>query len=287
MNYLIFGINGMAGHMIAQYMIDRGHTVVGYARQPSSLNCRTLIGDATDQVLVKQAIYSEKYQAVINCMGVLNQSVDADIINGIYVNSLFPHLLAGYLKDIDIKLIHISTDCVFSGERGGYTEDDKPDENSSYGRSKALGEVVDKKNLTFRTSIIGPEIRSSGIGLFHWFMNQREEVFGYKRVMWSGVTTLQLAKAVEWASEQKITGIYHLTNNISISKFELLKIFNDLCRKDKIFIREDEHMVSDKSFLNTRKDFIYQVPPYEEMMDELSQWIRAHPALYHQYDIQE
>ena len=132
-----------------------------------------------DKSEVKKTIHSAHYDYIINGVGVLNKFVDANPSDGIYLNSVFPHFLADCIKDSDTKLIHISTDCVFEGTKGCYTEQDIPDATSYYGRSKALGEVVDDKNLTIRTSIIGTELKKNGIGLFHWFLNQsrdREEL---------------------------------------------------------------------------------------------------------------
>lgn len=280
--FLILGVNGMAGHIIAQYLKERGHSVYGFARQKSKI-CETFMGDARSKEDMGRALKAQKYDYVINCIGVLNKSVDAHLADGIYLNSVLPHFLAEELQNTDVKLIHISTDCVFEGTKGHYTEHDQPDATSYYGRSKALGEVVDSKNLTIRTSIVGPEIKNTGIGLFHWFMTQNTEVSGYERVMWSGVTTLQLAKAIEQELRQPQTGLYHLVNNEFISKHNLLVLFNRYCRKRQIDILLNTSMESDKTLINTMKSPIFAVPPYEQMIREMASWIQEHPALYGQY----
>lgn len=283
MNYLILGINGMAGHIIAQYLIEQGHSVRGFAREHSPV-CNTIIGDARKEQDVIYALQSDAYDYVINCIGVLNRFVDANLSDGIYLNSVLPHFVAKQLEGTSTKLIHISTDCVFEGTKGKYTESDVPDATSYYGRSKALGEVIDEKNLTIRTSIVGPELKQNGIGLFHWFMSQQDEVYGYKKVMWSGVTTLQLAKAIVQDGENPQTGLYHLVNNQDISKHDLLVLFNQYCRTKRVEIGVNDTTESDKTLRNTRERQPFEVPSYERMVQEMADWISAHPGLYKQYN---
>ena len=120
---------------------------------------------------------------VINCIGLLNNTAEDNPELAVWFNSYFPHLLAAFGKKYDFKLIHISTDCVFSGKEGGYKEDSFKNGNGFYAQSKALGEVINNKDLTFRTSIIGPELKHNGIGLFHWFMNQENEISGFRSLL--------------------------------------------------------------------------------------------------------
>jgi len=282
MNFLIVGVNGMAGHMIALYLSEKGHAVTGFARKENSF-CGTIIGDALDRNSVKQAVLSQKFDVVVNCIGVLNKEVDKDPANGIYLNSVLPHELSEYCKMSGSKLIHLSSDCVFSGKKGKYVETDIPDEISYYGRTKYLGEVTNDHTLTFRTSIVGPEIKTAGVGLFNWFMHQTREINGYSNVIWSGVTTLELAKAIDAAAKQKATGLYHLSNNQVISKRDLLYLFNLYCRQNKVHIHSVDTPVSDKSLLCTRNDFKFVIPDYETMIIEMAKWIENHKALYVQY----
>lgn len=283
MRYLIFGVNGMAGHVIAQYLKEKGHEVTGFARQQSPV-CKTILGDARNWADVEQALKQEEYDVVVNCIGVLNKRVDASLANGIYLNSTLPHLLAEELRERSAKLIHISSDCVFEGTKGHYTENDRPDALSYYGRSKALGEVVDQENLTLRTSIVGPELKTNGVGLFHWFMNQKGPVAGYKNVIWTGVTTLQLAKNIEEDIVRQKTGLYHLVNNETICKHDLLQMFNAAFRKDPIEITENDTVISDRSLVCTSEGQRFSVPGYQQMISELAQWMEQHRALYGQYE---
>ena len=282
MKYLIFGVQGMAGHMIAEYLLEQGHTVVGFARTKSAV-CPAFCADAQDEKAVEQALGSDEFDYVINAVGVLNQRVDADPAAGIYLNSVFPHLLAKKLKGQRTKLIHISTDCVFEGTRGAYQEGDVPDAVSLYGRSKALGEVRDGKNLTLRTSIVGPELKADGTGLFHWFMSQAQPVYGYTNVIWSGVTTLELAKAVEAYAENPRTGLVHLVNNRTVSKYDLLCLFNRYCRQAPSVIIKQDRPVCDKSLICKGVPEPLVAVSYEEMVREMAEWIQAHPSLYTQY----
>ncbi|WP_373398913.1 sugar nucleotide-binding protein [Algoriphagus halophilus] len=117
--------------------------------------------------------------------------------NSIFINSYFPHWLVSEADKYGGQVIHISTDCVFSGKKGGYIEADFRDADDIYGRGKALGELIGGRHLTLRTSIIGPELKSNGEGLFHWFMNQKGETNGYTKAIWGGVTTFELAKVIK------------------------------------------------------------------------------------------
>lgn len=282
MKYLILGARGMAGHVVALYLKEQGNEVRGFARQPSPV-CDTIVGDALDANTVHEAIYANHYDAVINCVGVLNRAVDRNLTNGIFLNSYFPHFVADCCDDVGAKFIHISSDCVFSGRSAGYVETDIPDEHSYYGRSKYLGEVTSGLHLSFRTSIIGPELKEGGVGLFNWFMHESNPVSGYARVMWSGVTTIELSKAIGKAVEQNLSGLYFLSNNEMISKHDLLCLFNKYCQGGKAEILKADLPISNKTLICTRNDFEYKVPSYESMVRDMSEWIQAHKELYGQY----
>nr|WP_027871588.1 SDR family oxidoreductase [[Eubacterium] cellulosolvens] len=283
MRFLVLGARGMAGHVIALYLLEQGNQVMGYAREPSCV-CHTIIGDVFDKEKLDSEIKHGNYDVVVNCVGILNKAVDGDLATGIYVNSYFPHFLAKCCDLYGSKLIHISSDCVFSGNAAGYMEQDIPDSMTYYGRTKFLGEVTDGNHLTLRTSIVGPELKENGIGLFNWFMHQKGEINGYAHVMWSGVTTLELAKVVKEASEQNLSGLYHLSNNDSISKFHMLKLFNHYCNMDRTRIIKSELPINSKVLVCTRSDFKYIVPDYEVMIKEMGEWIVSHAELYRHYD---
>ncbi|MDU5106514.1 SDR family oxidoreductase [Clostridium sp.] len=282
MKFLILGATGMAGHTIAIYLQEQGHDVTAFSKNKFPY-CKNINGDATDRDLLRDVLIKNNYDVVVNCIGVLNTDCDREPSRAVYLNSYLPHFLADTLQNTSIKLIHMSTDCVFSGKLGSYDENSFKDGETFYDRTKALGEVVDSKNLTFRNSIIGPDIKENGIGLFNWFMKQNGTINGYTKAIWTGVTTLTLAKAMEKAATENLTGLYNLVNNDSITKFDLLKLFNKHIRNSSLTIEPNESVNLNKSLINTRKDFSFIVPSYEDMVIEMKEWIYNHKEVYPHY----
>lgn len=285
MRFLVIGCNGMAGHVISLYLKERGHYVVGYAREKSRF-VDTIIGDAADFERLKNAVLNGNYDSVINCVGLLNQFAENNHAEAVLLNGYLPHFLAKITKDTQIQIIHMSTDCVFSGKTGNYTEDMFPDGRLFYDRTKAIGELEDNKNVTLRNSIVGPDIKEAGIGLLNWFMKQKETVNGFEGAIWTGQTTLQLAKTMEKAAEKRIHGLYNAVPEESINKYELLKLFNRYIRKNEIEIVPVHSFVADKSLIRTRYgEFDYEIPGYEAMIRELGDWMRMHKELYPHYEL--
>ncbi len=271
----------MAGHMITCYLQEQGEDVVGVARRELSF-CKTCVLDVTEFDELKKVIEDGEYDIIINCVGLLNQVAENNPARAVLINAFLPHYLAEITRETDTKVIHMSTDCVFSGKTGQYIESDFPDGESMYARSKALGELNDSKNLTFRNSIVGPDINKDGIGLFNWFMKQTGQISGYEKSIWTGVTTLTLAKAMHKASYTKLTGIYNLVNNATINKYHLLCMFNAVTEK-KLLINPVAGVAHDKSLLNTRSDFDFVVPSYQVQIEEMVEWINNHKDMYIHY----
>ena len=284
MRFLVLGCNGMAGHTISLYLKEQGHDVFGFDRRPSNL-IDSVSGNAMDAEFVKELIGKNKYDTVINCIGLLNQFAEKNRAGAAYLNSFFPHYLAELTEETETQVIHMSTDCVFSGKTGSYTEDSLRDGTTFYDRSKALGELEDDKNITLRNSIVGPDINEKGIGLLNWFMKQQGEVNGYTGAMWTGQTTLQLAKTMEVAAKERAHGLYNTVPSTNISKYELLKLFNHYIRNDKLTIHPIEGITADKTLVRTRFDFDYLIPDYETMVIELADWMRLHKTLYPHYEL--
>ena len=283
MRFLILGCNGMAGHMISLYMKESGHDVIGYARQKSRF-VKTVIGDVTDFEFLKRTVQKGGFDAVINCVGILNQFAEADHPMAVTINSYLPHYLAKITEQSSTQIIHMSTDCVFSGKRGEYTENAVPDGRLFYDRSKAMGELIDRKNITLRNSIVGPDINKNGIGLLNWFMHQQESVNGFVGAIWTGQTTLQLAKTMEMAAKVKATGLFNAVPSKSINKYELLKLFNQYIRREPIKINPVENFVTNKSLIRTNYvGFEYEIPNYEIMIKELAEWMKIHKEIYPHY----
>lgn len=281
MHILVLGASGMAGHTITLYFLEQGHQVTTYTRTPFPYG-DNICGDITDQKLLEQLL-STRYDAVINCIGMLNSACDANPSLAVYVNSYLPYVLYEKLLNSSTMLIHMSTDCVFSGQSAPYDELSFPDGRTFYDRTKALGELHNRNSLTFRNSIIGPDIKVDGIGLFNWFMKQQGTIHGYKRAIWTGITTLTLAKAMEAAMQERITGLYNLVHPSSISKYELLQLFNKHFKNNALTIRPSSSIRIDKTLINHRTDFSFKVPSYEQMIIEMKEWIETHPDLYPHY----
>lgn len=275
----------MAGHLISLYFKEQGHEVVGFARQQSKLLDSTVVGDASDLPLIKKSIDEANFDAVINCIGLLNQFAEENKAMAVLLNGYLPHYLTEITKDTKTKIIHMSTDCVFAGNDGPYYEDTLPNGATFYDRSKAMGEINTSKDLTFRNSIVGPDIKPSGIGLFNWFMKQEGEVGGYTGAIWTGVTTFTLAKAMEQALRENLTGLYNLVNNESINKYDLLGLFNKYFRAGEVKINPNDKLQLDKSLRHKREDFSYVVPSYEQQVKEMRVWVDAHQSLYPHYNV--
>ncbi|MCD4743900.1 MAG: hypothetical protein K8R67_15670, partial [Desulfobacteraceae bacterium] len=140
-----------------------------------------------------------------------------------------------------------------------------------------------KRDITIRTSIIGPELKTKGAGLLHWFLNQNDEINGFENVLWTGVTTLELAKAIDECIKQNISGLYNLSSENKISKYELLDLFKEVWDKNNIIINRFPDYKSDKSLCNTRVDFDFKVKDYKTMLQELHEWMQNNSILYKQY----
>lgn len=283
MKILVVGGTGMAGHTISLYFDERGHDVTVFSRRPFT-QTKNIIGDAIDFPFLLNIVKAGEYDAIINCIGILNKDAENNKSRAILLNSYLPHFLSEITRKTNTKIIHMSTDCVFSGKGGLYTENSLRDGSTFYDRSKALGELENLKDLTFRNSIIGPDMNENGIGLFNWFMKQEGTVYGYTKAIWTGVTTLTLAKAMEAAIEQNLYGLYNLVNNEMISKYELLNLFNDNFKNSNIRILPNESVTINKSLVNTRTDFSFEVPSYQQMIIEMKNWVQNHKNIYTHYE---
>ncbi len=286
---LILGSAGMAGHIIKEHLsfFHNNYEVFDVARSDYYIK-PSFILDATDFSNLKQLIVNLKPDCVINCIGILNKTAEENADQAILINSYLPHFLEKETKNTSIKIIHISTDCVFSGLKGGYIESDFKDGTGIYAQSKALGELNNIKDLTIRTSIIGPELNPSGIGLLHWFLNQNNDINGYTNAFWSGVTTIELAKFINvvLTNNMNLSGLFHLTNNKKIDKYSLLVIFQKIFMKYNFKIIPNSKYKIDKSLINTCKNFTYNIPSYEDMIIEMRDFIFTH-KLFYDYNIFE
>ena len=282
---LIIGIKGMAGHVIHKYFSNLdGFDVYGIARNIESSN-KNFNLDVSDINELREIIQNSNFDYIINCIGILNKDAEDNPSKSIWFNSYFPHFLEEITANSSTKIIHISTDCVFNGKKGGYTENDVKDGIGFYAQTKSLGEINNEKDLTIRTSIIGPELTEHGIGLFHWFMmtSKNSILKGYSQAYWSGITTLELAEVIENALLENITGLIQVAPASKIDKYNLLLLFNTLYRENKMVINIDDSYKVDKSLVSIREDFSYKVRDYHEMLLRQKEWIRKDKQLYSHY----
>ena len=283
---LVLGSAGLIGHQVYNYLKDSDNYELYNISCRNKIQDDTILLNARDEQAFIDKITNVSPQYIVNCIGILINGSDADPENAIFLNSYMPHRLTKLADTIDAKLIHISTDCVFSGDKKEpYTETDEKDGRGVYAKTKGLGEVINDKHLTLRTSVVGPELKNDGEELFHWFMNQSNSISGFTKAIWSGVTTVELAKAVKWSIDNNITGLYHVTNNLSISKYGLLQLFKKYTKKD-INIEPFDGKNVDKNFIDTRLLMNYEIPSYDQMISNMVDLIANNRELYSQYKVE-
>jgi dTDP-4-dehydrorhamnose reductase len=261
MRILVIGITGMLGNAVYRYFNqDTSHEVFGTARSgrarasfPAALHAGIIEGvDATDMDSLALAFARSRPDLVVNAVGLVKQlRASEDPLNALPINALFPHRLARLCAVAGARMVHVSTDCVFNGSRGGYTEADLPDAPDLYGRSKLLGEVDYPHAITLRTSIIGHELGGQ-TGLVGWFLSQEGRVRGYRRAVFSGLPTVELARVIadRVVPNPGLHGLYHVASS-PINKCELLTLVARAYGKD-IEIVPDDSLVIDRSLDGSR-----------------------------------
>jgi dTDP-4-dehydrorhamnose reductase len=282
---LVLGVSGMLGNaVLSVFAQGDDYSVVGSARSAGAL--RLLPPELREQVICGVDVENTdslvrlftlaRPDVVINCIGLVKQLAEADDpLAAIPINSLLPHRLARLCDVAGARLIHMSTDCVFAGTRGMYVEDDLPDAQDLYGRSKYLGEVDYPHTVTLRTSIIGHEL-SSAHGLVDWFLTQRGPVKGFARAIFSGLPTMELARVMRdfVIPNADLQGLYHVSAD-PINKFELLKLVAQAYGKS-ITIMPDDKLVIDRSLDSRRFRQItgYQPPAWSELVRRMHEFAR-------------
>ena len=282
MRVLVLGGSGMLGHTLFRTLAENPQ-IDAFATLRNSYACsnfspqlhdRLLSGvDATDFDTVTSAFSRCRPEVVVNCVGLVKQlGASKDPLAALPINAILPHRLARLCAVAGARLVHISTDCVFSGRQGGYTEADFPDAEDLYGRSKLLGEVDEPHAVTLRTSIIGREIGSRN-GLVEWFLGERGCVKGFTNAVFSGVTTNELARVIleRVLPRSDIRGVWHVSSS-PIAKHDLLKLLRAEFGLD-VVIEPDPSLVIDRSLDSSRfKDATGYAPPdWERMISELQQ----------------
>lgn len=282
MRVLVLGASGMAGHVISSSLRQQGFQVTALAGS-RKIDDNTVVLDLTKKEQFEEFLHAHQFDAIVNAAGILIAQSETRRDLATYLNSFLPHFLERKYQLAKTKIIHVSTDCVFSGKHAPYNEHSSYDGTRFYDRTKALGEVINEKDVTFRMSIIGPDANPDGVGLFNWFQQQRGRVEGYRNYQWNGITTLELAKAIGRAITENVTGLYHLVPSESISKLDLLRLFKDIFRKDDVDILPKDNPSNDKTLVNTRHDFDHVVPSYKTMIQDMKLWIDERRELYSHY----
>ena len=282
---LVLGSTGLIGHQVYNYLKENSDYNLSSISYRKKLEDDTIILDIREEKNFINQVKIIRPNHIINCTGILISGANKDPENAIFLNAYMPHRLARLSDEINSKLTHISTDCVFSGDKSApYVETDEKDGKDTYAKTKGLGEVINDNHLTLRTSVVGPELKRDGEELFNWFMNQSVRIDGFTKAIWSGVTSIELAKAVKWSIDNEITGLYHLTNNQTINKNEILQLFKKYTKKDIEILPVDGESI-DKSFLDTRKLIDYSIPSYEQMFAQMIQSIINNRSTYSHYKI--
>lgn len=268
MKILVVGSNGMAGHVVTKYLKQQGHAVSTVARSNATYTL-----DIENTILTSSFFNEVKddFDFIINCVGLLVKDSNDRPDRAAIINSWFPHYIEHCIKDSNTKLIHLSTDCVFDGLKGNYVEKDTHTEMNAYGSSKSLGEVNNNKDITFRMSIIGPELKN-GTGLMNWVItNTQDELQGWENALWNGITTLQLAKCIEqYINNPAISGVYHLVNNdVKINKYELLCKINNVYNLNKTIIKTNGPKPVNKILIDTRQEINFNIPDYNTQLQEM------------------
>lgn len=280
MRILILGGDGMLGHRLFVHLKDRHQVKVTLRRELDAYAAYGLFNpedaytgvEAGNRDRLLEVVADFHPEAVVNAVGIVKQRNEAkEVIPSLEINSLLPHRLAGLCKAAGARLVHMSTDCVFSGRKGDYTESDTSDAMDFYGRTKFLGEVAEPHCVTLRTSIIGLELGRKG-SLIEWFLAQEGEIRGFTRAIYSGLTTAEMSRVIErvLVEHPGISGVWQVASE-PISKYELLQRLAGILGKD-IRIVPDDSVAIDRSLsaVAFQEATGYYAPGWDEMLKELA-----------------
>ncbi len=277
MKVLILGVTGMLGNAMFRYLSSQPSlTVFGALRRAAGVkhfapeqSQKLISGWEAENLDSTIRLFNQvRPEVVINCVGLVKQLAESDDpLQTIPINSMLPHRLALLAEAVGARLIHISTDCVFLGTRGMYTEEDTPDAKDLYGRTKLLGEVTQSPNLTLRTSIIGHELDGHR-SLIGWFLAQHGPVKGFRKAIFSGLPTVELSRVIAdyVLPNPNLNGLFHVAAQ-PIDKYSLLKLIGDTYEKSVELIPEDDFKI-DRSLNPTKfKNATgYESPDWQELI---------------------
>ena len=275
----------MLGHRLLKHLRGKHDVRVTLRRGPSEYERYGLFDESNsyygvevlDQDKVTEVVADFRPEAVLNAVGIVKQRGAAkEAIPSLNVNSLLPHRLTLLCRAAGARLVHVSTDCVFSGKRGNYTEEDVPDAEDLYGRTKLLGEVAEPGSVTLRTSIIGLEL-SRKTGLIEWFLAQRGKIKGFRRAIYSGLTTAELSHVIEFVLTEhpNLHGVWQVASE-PINKYDLLVRFSEILGREDVEITPDDAVKIDRSLSGVAfgEATGYSAPGWNAMLQELCAEVR-------------
>lgn len=285
MRVLILGGDGMLGHRLLLHLRDNHETKVTLRRELAAYEPYGLFTpensyagvEARDADRLLEVMAGFRPEAVVNAVGIVKQRASAkEAIPSLEINSLQPHRLSLVCRAAGARLVHMSTDCVFSGRKGNYTEKDVPDPLDLYGRTKLLGEVSEPECITLRTSIIGLEL-SRKTGLIEWFLSETGEIRGFTKAIYTGLTTAEMSRVIEHVlvEHQALSGVWQVASE-PISKHDLLVRFSEALGRDDVSIVADDGVRVDRSLSAVAFEEAtgYHAPSWSEMLEELGAEVR-------------
>ena len=275
-NITVCGSSSMVGHMICNYFSSIYNYKVRYVEESDIFNNYSTMEDY-------DFLKNSNPDYIINCIRCLVEDSESNPTKAIIYNSYFPRLLEKMFQRTETQIIHLSTDCVFSGEKGNYNERAILDGHSYYAKTKGIGEIINNKDITIRTSFIGPTIDDNNEELFDWFLMQKGAITGYDNVLWTGLTTLELAKGIHNLIELGFTGLYHMVPSKILSKYNLLVLIKNIWGIENIIINKDNSKNLDRSLIDNQK--LIQISNYKSMFMELYGFMKKNKDLYNKYKI--
>jgi dTDP-4-dehydrorhamnose reductase len=276
---VILGTSGMLGSTLFNFLKTKSDKIKVFGVERDNKSKSKL-----KDIFKFKELYSEKFinflkhlnpEILINCVGVINHRIKKNnLLDSFFINSIFPHLLSEVCKNFNCKMIHISTDCVFSGKKGNYKESDIADETNVYGLSKRIGEPFNSSTIVIRSSIIGHE-KFNKLGLLEWFLHSKNSVKGFANVYFSGLTTLELSNILyDYFINKDIlkTGLVHIAGP-KISKFDLLNLINTIYSKNIKIIPEKSKKIDkslDSSYFKSKSN--YKIKKWQLQIEEMKQF---------------
>jgi dTDP-4-dehydrorhamnose reductase len=277
----------MLGHQLVRQLGERHEVAItlrldrmAYQQHARSLTAGKMypLVDVRHRARVQEVLADFRPDATINAVGIVKQRNEAHAsVPSLEINALFPHLLAEDCATLGSRVVHMSTDCVFSGGRGDYVEDDESDARDLYGRTKFLGELHSEHCITLRTSIIGLEL-SRKTGLVEWFLAQSGSIKGYGKAIYTGFTTMEMGRIIEQVltNHPELSGLWHVAST-PINKFALLTLLAEKLERSDITIERDDNFVCDRSLRGDRFESAtgYRAASWDNMLEELSAMIQS------------